>query len=148
MSRKPPAVFDTNVYIEFPALIATAKKSALSAVVFYELTATNISDGELKFYELTFDAAKAEKRLLTPSDFDWREAAKMVRRLRQLSLTAKATTATVLQNDALIARTAWIHEYAVVTGDIDDFELLKKVLPKKSTRLELQLFTPQQYFDL
>ena len=147
MKNKPPVVFDSNVFISFSKRVRREEKQALSSVVFYELTATNITDDELKALNLLHDAAKAEDRLLTPSYSDWREAAKMVRRLRRLNLTAKAATATVLQNDALIARTAWTNEFAIVTTDLDDFELLKKVLPK-STRPELQLFSPQQYFDL
>ena len=39
-------------------------------------------------------------------------------------------SATVLQNDALIARSAYTHDCFVVTENVKDFSLLQKVMPK------------------
>lgn len=39
-------------------------------------------------------------------------------------------SATVLQNDTLIARSAYTHDCFVVTENVKDFSLLQKVMPK------------------
>ena len=57
-------------------------------------------------------------------------AANAVRRLRKLKLIDKNLSATTLQNDALIARSAYMNNCFVVTENTKDFILLQKVMPK------------------
>lgn len=60
---------------------------------------------------------------------DWYETAKVIRRLRfgeksaSRGKTPKISNAQKLQNDALIARSAWTNNCFVVTTDVDDFSL-------------------------
>lgn len=101
-----------------------------SAVVFYELMASTIDESTLKKYEMWSSALHKIGKLLTPSRTDWLTTAKAVRRLRHLKLINKNLSSTVLQNDALIARSAVMHNCFVVTDNIRDYQLLQKVMPK------------------
>ena len=141
-------VFDTNVFVTHAKPLAKYVDTVgVSSVVLYELTATTIDNDTLKFLERMQATAKKDGRLQTPNDVDWWETAKMVRRLRELNLTSKTTTPTVLQNDALITRLAWLNESIVVTSDVDDFELLKKVLPQSPNKPELLIVHPDKFFS-
>ena len=68
------------------------------------------------------------KRLLTPTATDWFECSKLVRNLlrgaksKTTGNIAKVTSAQRQQNDALIARTATLHNCFVVTNNVRDFE--------------------------
>lgn len=124
-------LFDTNVFLEYKTTIKEyANVMRLSSIVLYELVATTIDDGSLQRFDTWRTTANKDHRLLTPSMIDYWETAKAVRRLRFLNLTSKTTTPTELQNDALIARTAWRNNCFVVTSDVDDFAYLQKVMPK------------------
>ncbi len=46
-----------------------------------------------------------------------------------------------LRNDALIARLAVMHDGFVVTHDIDDFQVIQKVMPN------LKIMAAQEFFD-
>ncbi len=48
----------------------------------------------------------------------------------ELFTVTKNMSATVLQNDALIARSEYTHDCFVVTENVKDFSLLQKVMPK------------------
>jgi len=102
----------------------------ISLVVIYELTATNVDDSAAQKVERWRISAQKSSRLITPTQTDWLMAAKAVRRLRKMSLIDKNLSATVLQNDALIARSAYTHDCFVVTESARDFSLLQKVMPK------------------
>ena len=46
-----------------------------------------------------------------------------------------------LRNDALIARMAIIHDGFVVTHDVDDFQMIQKVIPN------LKIMSAQEFFE-
>ncbi len=100
----------------------------ISSVVLYELIAANIDQSTLEMYASWKAAATAKKRLLTPTPTDWFESSKLVRNLlrgQKSSSTGtvkKVTSAQQQQNDALIARTAWMHDCFVVTDNQRDFK--------------------------
>ena len=99
----------------------------LSSVVLYELIAANIDQATFKMYESWKRAFGASNRLLVPTGTDWFECSKLIRNILrgQKSQTkgdvAKVTSAQQQQNDALIARTAWLHDCFVVTNNVRDF---------------------------
>jgi predicted nucleic acid-binding protein len=68
-------------------------------------------------------------------------AAKAVRRLRHLKLIDKNLPPTVLQNDALIARSTLMHNCFVVTDNIRDYALLQNVMPK------LEVIPAEDFFN-
>ncbi len=68
-------------------------------------------------------------RVLTPTTNDWWKTAKSIRRL-YIKKTAPASKLKTLQNDALIARLAVKNHGFVVTMDIDDYEIIKREMPK------------------
>ncbi len=84
----------------------------------------------MKKYEYWLKILDKAGKLLIPTKTDWIIAAKAVRRLRHLKLIDKNLSPTALQNDALIARTSFIHKCFVVTDNIRDYALLQKVMPK------------------
>lgn len=131
MAKLKFPLFDTNAIIQYRDQISSSKslipKMRLSMVVFYELTSTTIDKSSLKLYEKWLKASLKKELLITPTMTDWYETSKVVRRLRFGEKTAshgktpKVSNAQKLQNDALIARTAWVNQCFVVTTDIDDF---------------------------
>lgn len=128
MAKSP--VFDTSVFSPFKQQIEPQISSALfPSIVFYELTATSIDESTLKLYELWRLTLGKINRVLTPSANDWWETAKAIRRL-YLKKTAPISKLRTLQNDALIAQLAVKNNGFVVTMDIDDFEILKREMPK------------------
>ncbi len=124
-------MFDTSVFPPYRKQIDKfIPVSKFSLVVFYELAATNIDDSAIQKLEMWKTTLSKVNGLVTPSQTDWLIAAKAVRRLRKLKLIDKKMSATVLQNDALIARSAYTHNCFVVTENVKDFTLLQKVMPK------------------
>ena len=111
-----------------------------SSVVFYELIASMIDESTLQKYASWESSCIKTKRLITPGRTDWIVAAKCVGRLRHLKLINKNLSATTLQNDALIARCASMHNCFVVTDNIRDFTLLQKVM------LKLEVIPATEYF--
>jgi predicted nucleic acid-binding protein len=117
----------------------------LSTVVLYELIAANIDDSTLDLYAPWKKAYKDSDQLLTPTMSDWFECAKLIRNLLrgQKSKTKgyiqKITSAQQPQNDALIARTALLHNCFVFTNNIKDFE---KFLPY----MKGLIIVPSDYF--
>ena len=101
-----------------------------SIVVFYELMASMIDESTLQKYERWLKVLDKADKLLMPTKTDWIISAKSVRRLRYLKLIDKNLSPTALQNDALIARSSFMHKCFVVTDNIRDYELLQKVMPK------------------
>ncbi len=99
----------------------------LSTVVLYELIAANIDDQTYTKYASWKTAYGAVNKLLTPTATDWFECSKLIRNMLrgQKSQTRgqmpKVTSAQQQQNDALIARTAWLHNCFVVTNNVRDF---------------------------
>lgn len=128
MAKSP--VFDTSVFSPFKTLIEPQIAYALfPSIVFYELTASNIDESTMKRYESWRHTLTKIDRILTPSATDWWETAKSVRRL-YLKKTSPISKVKTLQNDGLIARLAVKNHGFVVTADVDDFEILKREMPK------------------
>lgn len=133
MAKLKFPLFDTSAVIQYREEISSSKnligKMRLSMVVYYELTATTIDKSHLKLYEKWHKSFYKDGFLLTPTMTDWYEIAKLIRRLRfgeksaSHGKTPKIAHAQKLQNDALIARTAWTNDCFIVTADVDDFSL-------------------------
>jgi predicted nucleic acid-binding protein len=141
MSKNRFPIFDTNVFHSYKhRIVEYAEIQRFSSVVLYELAATTIDEETLARFNRLRETTKKDGRFLTPSDFDWWETAKAIRRLRFLRLTSKTTTPTELQNDALIARTAWRNDCFVITIDIDDFAYLQKVMS------QLEVISAEDFF--
>ena len=128
MAKSP--VFDTSVFSPYSNLIEPQISSALfPSIVFYELTATSIDETTLKKYERWRKTLGKIDRVLTPTSNDWWETARAIRRL-YLKKTAPVSKLRTLQNDALIARLAVKNHGFVVTPDVDDYEIIKREMPK------------------
>ncbi|MBL8180761.1 MAG: hypothetical protein JNL64_04020 [Blastocatellia bacterium] len=121
-------LLDTSVFIERDIPVATFRRMILSTVVLYELIAANIDDGNLELYLSWRRSFAKSKSLLSPTETDWIECSKLVRNLlrgaksKTKGTVQKVTSAQQQQNDALIARTAAMHDCFVVTGNVRDFE--------------------------
>lgn len=123
-------VFDTSVFSPYGHLIEPQIAFALfPSIVFYELTATSVDESILKKYDRWRISLGKIDRVLTPTTTDWWETAKAVRRL-YLRKTASVSKLRTLQNDALIARLAVKNKGFVVTMDVDDYEIIKREMPK------------------
>lgn len=100
----------------------------LSSVVLYELVAANIDHATLQLYSSWKKSFSESKRFLVPTATDWFECSKLIRNMlrgnksRTSGRVAKVTSAQQQQNDALIARTASLHDCFVVTENVKDFE--------------------------
>jgi predicted nucleic acid-binding protein len=128
MAKSP--VFDTSVFSPYGKLIEPQISTALfPSIVFYELTATSIDESTLKKYERWRITLNKIDRVLTPTQTDWWETAKSMRRL-YLKKTAPVSKLKTLQNDALIARLSTKNDGFVVTADVDDYEIIKREMPK------------------
>lgn len=124
-------LLDTSVFSSYKKQIDTNFDSFhFSVVVFYELMASMIDKSTMQKYEHWLKVLDKADKLLIPTKTDWIISAKAVRRLRHLKLIDKNLSPTALQNDALIARTSFIHKCFVVTDNIRDYALLQKVMPK------------------
>ncbi|MGI8641208.1 MAG: type II toxin-antitoxin system VapC family toxin [Pyrinomonadaceae bacterium] len=135
-------MFDTSVFSPYRKRIDKfIPVSKFSLVVFYELAATNIDDGTIQKLEMWKNTLSKVNSLITPTQTDWINAAKSIRRLRKLKLIDKNMPATILQNDALIARSAYTHDCFVVTENVKDFTLLQKVMPK------LEVIPAKEFFS-
>ena len=128
MAKSP--VFDTSVFSPYSNLIEPQIFSALfPSIVFYELTATSIDETTLRKYERWRITLGKIDRVLTPTANDWWETAKAIRRL-YLKKTAPVSKLKTLQNDALIARLSVKNHGFVVTMDVNDYEIIKREMPK------------------
>ncbi len=124
-------LLDTSVFSTYKKQIDENFDSFhFSIVVFYELMASMIDVSTMQKYEHWLAVLSKADRLLIPTRTDWIIAAKSVRRLRHLKLIDKNLLPTALQNDALIARSSFIHKCFVVTDNLKDYEILQKVMPK------------------
>ena len=124
-------LLDTSVFSTYKKLIDENIDSFhFSTVVLYELIASLIDESTMQKYQSWETAFRKTDRLITPIRTDWIIAAKAVRRLRHQNLIDKNLSSTALQNDALIARSSFMHKCFVVTDNIRDYALLQKVMPK------------------
>jgi len=129
MARKITPIFDTSVFPDYESQIVGMLLSSLStSIVFFELVATSIDSSVMQKYERWRTLAANSKQMLNPTATDWWETSKAVRRL-YLMKNAQPTKLRKLRNDALIARLAVIHNGFIVTHDVDDFQMIQKVMP-------------------
>ena len=128
MAKSP--VFDTSVFSSHKKKVEKDIEFALlSSIVLYELTATSIDESTLQKYERWRKLLIEDERFLTPTATNWRETAKAIRRL-YIKKTFPVSKLKTLQNDALIARLAVKNKGFVVTMDVDDYEIIKREMPK------------------
>ena len=148
MSRHKKPILDTNSFIEYKSHISDTllEKMKLSIIVLYELTATTISKQDFQDLNQIRQTFTKRDDLITPTINDWWETAKLIRRLRfgektaAGGLTPKMKNAHQLQNDALIARTAWTHDCFVVTTNAFDFGLFEPFMEK------LEVISAEEFF--
>jgi predicted nucleic acid-binding protein len=131
MAKLP--VFDTSIFSPFKKQVEKDIAFALlPSIVLYELTATSIDESTLQKYDRWRKLLIKNERFLTPTANDWWETAKAIRRL-YIKKTAPVSKLKTLQNDALIARLSVKNNGFVVTMDIDDYEIIKREMPKLET---------------
>ena len=139
MVKKP--IFDTSVYSDYTAEIEEIYTSALfPTIVLYELMATSIDDSTLQRYGRWRTTLNKINAIINPTQTDWWENSKAIRRL-YLTKVAAQTKLKTLRNDALISRLAVIHDGFVVTHDIDDFQIIQKAMPK------LDVISAKEFFS-
>ncbi len=134
-------MFDTSVFPDYAERIESLLLSCLfPSIVFFELVATSIDDSTLQKYERWRVLSSKNKLLINPTATDWWETSKAIRRL-YLTQGEQRTKLKTLRNDALIARLAVTHESFVVTHDIDDFQIIQKVMPN------LKIMPAREFFE-
>ena len=134
-------IFDTNTVIQYRAEI---KKNFnmlyFPSVVFFELVATSINQDELKLYSDRHRELKKIDRILTPTENDWWETAKAIRRL-YINKVAPQTKLASIRTDALIARIVVKQKDAfLVTNDVDDFQIIKREMTN------LKVISAEEFF--
>ena len=141
MAKRTIPIFDTSVFPDYGLQIEELLESSFfTSVVFFELVATSIDNAALQKYESWRSLASRNKQLLNPTASDWWETSKAVRRL-YLMKEIQPTKLRTLRNDALIARLSVIHGGLVVTYDVDDFQIIQKVMP------ELKVMPAAEFFN-
>ena len=127
MAKKP--ICDTSVFSDYGDYIDRIILSVLfPTIVLFELVATSIDESALKKYERWRVLLNKNNCLINPTPSDWWETSKAIRRL-YLMENGQPSKIKTLRNDALIARLAVIHDGFVVTHDVDDFQMIQKVMP-------------------
>ena len=141
MARKTTPIFDTSVFPDYLVQIEKLVESSLfTSVVFFELVATSIDNSAMQKYERWRGLATTNNQMLNPTAEDWWETSKAVRRMYMMKGVQPSKIKT-LRNDALIARLAVIHDGFVVTHDVDDFEMIRKVMP------DLLVVSAREFFE-
>ena len=141
-------LLDTNVFIERDIPESTFSRMMLSTVVLYELIAANIDNSNLDKYLSWRRLFRDLKRLISLTETDWVECSKLIRNLIRGSKSQtqgyakKITSAQQQQNDALIARTAMMHDCFVVTANVKDLERFKPYMK------DLIIVPADDFFDL
>ena len=153
-------IFDTNTYSSYKHKFkpSDVESSALSIIVFYELTATKIDSKKRRLWDDYFRFHQTNKTLLIPSEEDWKICSQIVWQMhRHGKSVPKAATA--FQNDALICQSAvsWHLENpeerppcAVVTENIRHFSLIADYLNKrlKKNQPKLLVVSAKDYFSV
>ena len=139
MVRKP--ICDTSVFSDYGDYIDRIILSVLfPTIVLFELVATSIDESALKKYERWRVLLNKNNCLINPTPSDWWETSKAIRRL-YLMADEQPSKIKTLRNDALIARLAAVHDGFVVTHDVDDFQMIQKVMPN------LKIMSAQEFFE-
>lgn len=141
MAKRTIPIFDTSVFPDYESQIAGLLLSSYAtSIVFFELVATSIDSTAMQKYASWRSLASRNKQLLNPTATDWWETSKAVRRL-YLMKEIQPTKLRTLRNDALIARLSVMHGGLVVTYDVDDFQIIQKVMP------ELKVMPATEFFN-
>lgn len=139
MERKP--IFDTSIFSDYADRVEEYILSVLfPTIVFYELVATSIDNSTLQKYERWRVLLNKNNSLINPTKADWWETGKAIRRLYLLK-TAPQTKLKTLRNDALISRLAVKNNGFVVTHDVDDFQIIQKVMT------DLKVISAKEFFE-
>ena len=141
-------VFDMNIFVEYDKQLTKTDyaKMALSSVLLYELTATTIDKSLWQKYTAWRKFYEKDGLYLVPNSEDWWEASKIVSRIRfgeksaAQGKTPKLPDAQKLQNDVLIARTAYTQKFFVVTANIKDFQKIQQFL-------NVEIVSADEYFS-
>ena len=129
MARKTSPIFDTSVFSDYGDQVDESISLVLfPTIVLYELVASSVNQDSFKKYERWRVLLSKNDALLNPTPRDWWETSKAIRRL-YLMKDMQPSKLKTLRNDALIARLAVIHNGFVVTHDVDDFQMIQKVMP-------------------
>lgn len=153
-------VFDSNIFSGYKNNLKARdyNNSALSTIVFYELTATKIDSTKRKFWDSLFRVHTANQTLLIPTKEDWRICSQIVWQMHRNGENIPKT-ATAFQNDALICQSAisWHLENpavrppcAVITENLKHFSMLAEYLNKRLKRNEAKLIvvSAKDYFSV
>ena len=141
MARKITPIFDTSVFPDYLLEIEELMESSLfTSIVLFELVATSIDNSAMQKYERWRGLATKNNQMLNPTAEDWWETSKAVRRPYMMKGTQQSKLKT-LRNDALIARLAVMHNGFVVTHDVDDFEMIRKMMP------DLLVVSAKEFFE-
>ena len=134
-------IFDTNIVIKYRNQLKPFFRVAyFPSIVFFELVATSINQDELKLYSIWRSDFKKADRILTPTENDFWETAKAIRRL-YINKIAPQTKLLTLRTDALIARLSIKQKEAfIVTDDVDDFLIIKREMPN------LKIISAEEFF--
>jgi len=140
-------VFDMNVFVEYKNLITNYhfSKMALSSVVLYELTATTIDKSVWEKYTAWRRFFETDNLFLVPISEDWWQSGRIASRIRHgekskaKGKTPKNPNTQKLQNDILIARSAFARKFFVVTSNLADFRKIQQFL-------NVEIVAAQDYF--
>ncbi len=134
-------IFDTNSVIKYRGEIEGYFHSLyFPSIVFFELIATSTDKSTFDLYSDWHRELKKENRILTPTENDWWETAKAIRRL-YTNKVAPQTKLASIRTDALIGRIVAKQKDAfLVTDDVDDFQIIKREMP------ELKIISAEEFF--
>lgn len=134
-------IFDTSTVIKYRNQLKPVLRIAyFPSLVFFELVATSISQDELKLYSSWRNEFKKSDRILSPTENDFWETAKAIRRM-YLNKIAPQTKLLTLRTDALIARLSIKQRDSfLVTDDVDDFQIIKREMN------ELKIISADDFF--
>jgi len=150
-------VFDTNIYSRQreKSKLKIFENSLFPLVVYYELAATKINRRRRQILDQFRLLHEKNMTLLVPTKEDWIVAASVVWQLHRRRRTDLPDSATFLQNDALICRTAhvWLQKNTeqncfIVTENISHFQLIADCLnePAKKSGRKLKIVSGDDYF--
>lgn len=135
-------IFDTNAVIKHRSKIQRYFHSLyFPSIVFFELVSTSIDKSTFDLYSQWHRDLKKEDKILTPTENDWWESSKAIRRL-YLNKVAARTKLAKIRTDALIARLVVKQKDAfLVTDDIDDFLIIKRGMER------LKVISAEEFFS-
>jgi hypothetical protein len=123
-------IFDTNTIETFSYQIENLVEfSYFPSIVFFELIVTSIDKSTFEKYTRWHNALKKSDRILTPTENDWWETSKAIRRM-YVNQSAQQSKLKTIRIDALIARISVkkLNTF-IVTLDVDDFQIIQKEMP-------------------